>query len=171
MVSTSVLHRLRAAPAASDKAASFPARGRTVPVQESSWHPLGMPLPAVRGAKHSCATASLLLFLHLFAQSGRASQCASYQEVVGASSPAPCTRRRGASCAAPSPLQLVSIARPHAQEPRVARVGATATAQSRHVTWPEARDSTQARWFGGLARWQRGVRFRGRFSAISSHKG
>jgi hypothetical protein len=60
----SVLERLRAAPAASDKAASFPARGRTVPVQESSWHPLGMPLPAVRGAKHSCATTAEVKILH-----------------------------------------------------------------------------------------------------------
>ena len=64
MVLASVLERLRAAPAASDKAASFPARGRTVPVQESSWHPLGMPLPAVRGAKHSCATTAEVKILH-----------------------------------------------------------------------------------------------------------
>ena len=64
MVLASVLELLRAAPAASDKAASFPARGRTVPVRESSWHPLGMPLPAASAAKHSCATTAEVKILH-----------------------------------------------------------------------------------------------------------
>ena len=61
---SSVLHRLRAAPAASDKAASFPARPWTAAVRESGWHPLGMLLPAVRGAKHSCATTAEVKILH-----------------------------------------------------------------------------------------------------------
>ena len=64
MVLASVLERLRAAPAVSDKAASIAARQRTVAVRESSWHPLGMPLPAVRGAKHSCATTAEVKILH-----------------------------------------------------------------------------------------------------------
>ena len=64
MVLASALQQLRAAPAASDKTASIDARGRTVPVRESGWHPLGMPLPAVRGAKHSCATTAEVKILH-----------------------------------------------------------------------------------------------------------
>ena len=64
MVSTSVLQRLRAAPAASDKAASFPARPWTAAVRESSWHPLGMPLPAASAPKHSCATTAEVKILH-----------------------------------------------------------------------------------------------------------
>ena len=64
MVLASVLHRLRAAPAASDKTASFPARQRTVAVQESSWRPMGMPAAAGRGAKHSCATTAEVKILH-----------------------------------------------------------------------------------------------------------
>ena len=64
MVSTSVLALLRAAPAASDKAASIAARGRTVPVQQSAWILLGMPLPAATAAKHSCATTAKVKILH-----------------------------------------------------------------------------------------------------------
>ena len=64
MVSTSVLALLRAAPAASDKAASIAARGRTVPVQQSAWILLGMPLPAATAAKHSCATTAEVKILH-----------------------------------------------------------------------------------------------------------
>ena len=56
MVLTSVLQRLRAAPAASDKTASIAARQRTVAVQQSAWILMGMPLPAASAAKHSCAT-------------------------------------------------------------------------------------------------------------------
>ena len=57
-------YRLRAAPAASDKTASFPARGRTVPVHETAWILMGMPLPAANATKHSCATTAEVKILH-----------------------------------------------------------------------------------------------------------
>ena len=64
MVLTSVWYRLRAAPAASDKTASFPARVWYGPVQETAWILMGMPLPAGRGTKHSCATTAEVKILH-----------------------------------------------------------------------------------------------------------
>ena len=64
MVLASVLQQLRAAPAVSDKTASFPARQRTVAVQESAWILLGMPLPAASAAKHSCATTAEVKISH-----------------------------------------------------------------------------------------------------------
>ena len=56
MVLASVLQRLRAAPAASDKTASFRARPWTAAVHETAWILMGMPLPAANATKHSCAT-------------------------------------------------------------------------------------------------------------------
>ena len=56
MVLASVLELLRAAPAASDKTASFPARPWTAVVRQSPWILMGMPLPAANATKHSCAT-------------------------------------------------------------------------------------------------------------------
>ena len=64
MVLTSVLQQLRAAPAASDKTASFPARPWTAAVRQSAWILMGMPLPAASAAKHSCATTTEVKILH-----------------------------------------------------------------------------------------------------------
>ena len=64
MVLTSVLQQLRAAPAASDKTASFPARPWTAAVRQSAWILMGMPLPAASAAKHSCATTAEVKILH-----------------------------------------------------------------------------------------------------------